>query len=245
MSNLLVSAISGGAKGESKTNPCSWYVLNLTLDCTLGVLILTGYLKVFGLLVRRYEIQGMESGDYGEPPQWKRWAKQASVFCMGMVFMKLTVVFLITVLPFLVNIGDMILKPVQLTHSPRFQIVFVMAIWPLTLNIFESWVIDQFIKTRRPHGHVPVADSATSFEMAGTAAPSGTVGETEHRFSIDMDGEFDFSDDDEDGTAAAGKFAGRSAKYTTVKSEDTLTMRDSFALDEEEHDLGLGKQHQD
>ncbi|KAI8324677.1 hypothetical protein GQ54DRAFT_251487, partial [Martensiomyces pterosporus] len=148
MSNLLVSALIGGGAGESQTNPCSWYVLNLTLDCTLGILIITGYLKVFGMLARRYSIKGLESGHYGDPPNWRWWLKQAGMFCTGMIFMKLTVVFLISVLPFLVRIGDGILKPVQLLHSPRFEIVFVMAIWPLTLNIFESWVIDQFIKRK-------------------------------------------------------------------------------------------------
>ncbi|KAJ2779212.1 hypothetical protein GGI15_003947 [Coemansia interrupta] len=187
MCNLLVSALIGGehAGEEDATNPCSWYVLNLTLDCTLGVLFMAGYLKLYKILADRLKITGLESGHYGDPPSWKRWLKQATLFCISMVSMKLTVILLITLLPILVLIGDGILKPVQLLDSPRFQIVFVMAVWPLILNIFESWVIDHFIKHRAPEGHVPLAEADeeedfvrpmgaarmhSSFEMSATTS---------------------------------------------------------------------------
>ncbi|KAJ2231136.1 hypothetical protein H4R99_003363 [Coemansia sp. RSA 1722] len=189
MSNLLVSALSGkaNAEGENATNPCSWYVLNLTIDCTLGVLIVAGYLKLYEMFANRLRITGLESGHYGNPPNWRRWIKQAALFCISMISMKLTVILLITIFPFLVAIGDGILKPVQMLESPRFQIIFVMAIWPLILNIFESWVIDHVIKkkhgasARTASGHVPLSSDdqeeqmadetrfSTSFEMAATS----------------------------------------------------------------------------
>ncbi|KAJ2747959.1 hypothetical protein GGI20_000046 [Coemansia sp. BCRC 34301] len=196
-----------------------WYVLNLTLDCTIGILFITGYLKLFGYLAQRLNVKGLESGHYGDPPSWKRWIKQASIFCASMVCMKLTVVLLITLLPLLVGLGDLILKPIQLTHSPRFEIVFVMAIWPLSLNIFESWVIDQFIKKRRKpgnasaNGHIPLATSdmdqgGSSFELANALYPpsspssldSRTLGghsAEDTRLSIEMS-EFEVIDDDGD-----------------------------------------------
>ncbi|KAI9502779.1 vacuolar membrane protein-domain-containing protein, partial [Coemansia spiralis] len=149
MVNLLVSALSGGSAepGETATNPCSWYVLNLTIDCTLGVLFVALYIRLFEKLAAYLKITDvLESGNYGNPPSWQRWLKQATLFCASMVSMKLTVVTLIRLIPSLVVIGDLVLKPVQLTNSPRFQIIFVMAVWPLMLNIFESWILDQFIK---------------------------------------------------------------------------------------------------
>ncbi|KAJ1885200.1 hypothetical protein LPJ66_010236 [Kickxella alabastrina] len=195
MSNLLVAALSGrGPEGENMTNPCSWYVLNLTLDCTLGVLIVTGFLTLYGNIAQRLQITGLESGYYGDPPNWRRWIKQASIFCASMVSMKLTVILLIALMPFLVAIGDGILKPVQMLHSPHFEIIFVMAIWPLTLNIFESWVLDQFIKRKLNHRdaasvhvhgamlagdedslHDAVARFSTSFEMSSSSVGSRNV----------------------------------------------------------------------
>ncbi|KAJ2493817.1 hypothetical protein IWW37_000203 [Coemansia sp. RSA 2050] len=204
MSNLLVSALSGS--GE--------YVLNLTLDCTIGILFITGYLKLFGYLAQRLNVKGLESGHYGDPPSWKRWIKQASIFCASMISMKLTVVLLITLFPVLVGLGDLILKPILMTHSPRFEIVFVMAIWPLSLNIFESWILDQFIKTKRgsgsfpTDGHIPLATTdADSFYLNNVLYPSSSSssggrtlgGHSAHdtRLSIEMS-EFDLVDDDED-----------------------------------------------
>ncbi|KAI7829205.1 vacuolar membrane protein-domain-containing protein [Kickxella alabastrina] len=195
MSNLLVAALSGrGPEGENMTNPCSWYVLNLTLDCTLGVLIVAGFLTLYGNIAQRLQITGLESGHYGDPPNWRRWIKQASIFCASMISMKLTVILLITLMPFLVAIGDGILKPVQMLHSPHFEIIFVMAIWPLTLNIFESWVLDQFIKRKlnhrdaasvHVHGAMVAGDEdslydaaarfSTSFEMSSSSVGSRNV----------------------------------------------------------------------
>ncbi|KAJ2398733.1 hypothetical protein GGI23_003071 [Coemansia sp. RSA 2559] len=182
MANLLVSALRGSHNGKTDeaTNPCSWYVLNLTMDCTVGILFVAMYLRMYERLAMYAGVKELESGDYGTPPSWRRWLKQASVFCASMVSMKLSVVTLIALFPALVVVGDLVLKPVQMTASPRLQIVFVMAFWPLALNIFESWVLDQFIKRKHkgpPHrsasGHVPLpttedesADAMhTSYEM--------------------------------------------------------------------------------
>ncbi|KAJ1831424.1 hypothetical protein LPJ63_004298 [Coemansia sp. RSA 2711] len=198
MCNLLVSALSGGEAGEDATNPCSWYVLNLTLDCTLGVLFVAGYLKLFETIAVRYKITGLESGHYGDPPRWQLFVRQALVFCASMLCMKFTVVIMAALFPFLVAIGDLILKPVQLTHSPHFQIIFVMAIWPLVLNIFESWVIDQFIKKKHrgpvmsATGHIPLSmdESAppytASIEMQNTLSDSRTLDNDDMQMSMDM-----------------------------------------------------------
>ncbi|KAJ2723873.1 hypothetical protein GGI07_002336 [Coemansia sp. Benny D115] len=173
MSNLLVSFLSGQSlENGSATNPCSWYVLNLTLDCTLGVLFVTGYLSLFSRLAKRFGVTGLDSGHYGIPPSWRIWMKQATLFCTSMICMKLTVILLIALLPFLVALGDGILKPVQLLNSPRLEIIFVMALWPLVLNIFESWVLDHLIKKKHSHGSGPIRDGqgferlpGASFEM--------------------------------------------------------------------------------
>ncbi|KAJ2496814.1 hypothetical protein GGH96_005565 [Coemansia sp. RSA 1972] len=163
------------------------YVLNLTLDCTIGVVFIAGYLKLFEALAVRYKVTGLESGHYGDPPSWRLWLRQASIFCLSMVCMKLTVIVAVTVFPFLVAVGNAILVPVQMTHSPRFEIVFVMAIWPLVLNIFESWVIDQFIKKKHAsmEGHVPLSTDEHAFEMQNASVSSGSRTLQDARISVD------------------------------------------------------------
>ncbi|KAJ2355423.1 hypothetical protein GGF43_002692 [Coemansia sp. RSA 2618] len=227
MCNLLVSALSGGGEvvGDNATNP---YVLNLTLDCTVGVLFVAGYLKMFEGIAARFKITGLESGHYGEPPSWRLWVRQASVFCASMLCMKFTVVILVAGLPFLVAIGDAILKPVQMTGSARFEIVFVMAVWPLLLNIFESWVIDQFIKKKHLRGavmsatgHIPLSTEesappySASFEMhnASLSSSGSRTLNADARASAAMS-EFEVgSSDEEDGARGFGKRRRGDAAY--------------------------------
>ncbi|KAJ2817570.1 hypothetical protein FBU31_006179, partial [Coemansia sp. 'formosensis'] len=234
------------------------YVLNLTLDCTIGILFITGYLRLFGYLAQRLNVKGLESGHYGDPPSWKRWIKQAGIFCASMIFMKLTVVLLITLFPLLVGLGDLILKPIQMAHSPRFEIIFVMAIWPLSLNIFESWIIDQFIKTKRrsgdipTDGHIPLATTdagqgASSFELTNALYPSSssssgsrTLGghsARDTRLSIEMS-EFDLADgsdnnDDVDIKHESG-LAHRLHQLPAVSPADAqaIRLKDSSPLDQ-------------
>ncbi|KAJ2862905.1 hypothetical protein GGH94_003952 [Coemansia aciculifera] len=226
-----------------------WYVLNLTLDCTIGILFIAGYLRLFGYLAQRLNVKGLESGHYGDPPSWKRWIKQASIFCASMICMKLTVVLMITLLPLLVGLGDLILKPVQMTHSPRFQIIFVMAIWPLSLNIFESWIIDQFIKTKRgmgdipTDGHIPLATTdvgqgASSFELSNALYPSsssssgsrtlGGLSARDTRLSIEMS-EFDIANDGDDNDDVDVKYESGLAHHLhqlpAVSPADALAIR--------------------
>ncbi|KAJ2494756.1 hypothetical protein GGI11_008716 [Coemansia sp. RSA 2049] len=149
------------------------------MDCTVGILFVALYLRLFERLAAwAGATKGLESGDYGTPPDWRRWAKQATIFCASMVGMKLSVVALIALFPALVVIGDVVLKPVQMADSARLQIVFVMAFWPLVLNIFESWVLDQFIKRklrreiRSASGHMPLA---TEDDADGTSGSAGAA----------------------------------------------------------------------
>ncbi|KAJ2617286.1 hypothetical protein H4S08_000387 [Coemansia sp. RSA 1365] len=250
MCNLLVSTLSGGSSStagedDQSSNPCSWYVLNLTLDCTLGVLFLAGYIRLFEYLAARFKIGGLESGNYGDPPSWRIWLKQAFLFCASMLCMKLTVVMLVALLPFLLAIGDLILKPVLMTHSPHFEIIFVMAIWPLVLNIFESWVIDQFIKKKHPvhptssvSGHVPLETEeyaggvyGASFEMHDASLSSGsrtlTAGSTRRhaQLSVDMS-EFNIGSDSDGEDSIDNRRIGMQKTH----GFDTDYHRDPFTL---------------
>ncbi|KAJ2776221.1 hypothetical protein H4R18_005786 [Coemansia javaensis] len=234
MCNLLVSALN---KSTESTNPCAWYVLNLTLDCTLGIGFIIGYLSLFGRLARRLGVRVRESGDYGVPPDWREWAKQGTLFLASMVSMKLTVVALVALFPSLVAIGRLVLAPVWRTGSARLEIVFVMAIWPLLLNIFESWVIDQFIKGKSRQlppvsasGHVPLdtedspgasrglaAAGPSSFEMHRASPSSGSrtlpaqdSSRWETRLSLD---DSDFDSDTDAGESDAGHGAPAPAKH--------------------------------
>ncbi|KAJ2795753.1 hypothetical protein H4R20_005770, partial [Coemansia guatemalensis] len=138
--------------------------------------------------------------------------------------------------------------PVLMTHSPHFEIIFVMAIWPLVLNIFESWVIDQFIKKKHPvhptssvSGHVPLETEehvdgtgmhGTSFEMHNASLSSGsrtlTAGSTRRhtQLSVDMS-EFNIGSDSDDDD---GSIDNHRINAQKAYGSDTGYHRDPFTL---------------
>ncbi|KAG0000761.1 hypothetical protein BGZ80_009874 [Entomortierella chlamydospora] len=90
-------------------------------------------------------IDGLKTGDYGNPPQFERWWKQTLVFSLGLVVMKIVVVVVLT-WPFLFTFGEWFLG--WTLQNEKLQIVFVMLILPLSMNICQYWVIDYILKQK-------------------------------------------------------------------------------------------------
>ncbi|KAJ1343074.1 hypothetical protein BSLG_002100 [Batrachochytrium salamandrivorans] len=165
--NVLVSSVAGidaeGNEGRS-SNPCVWYFLNLGLDTTVGVGILYLFLRGLHYLADVLNIPDTQSGVYGTPPRVFPWFKQLCIFITAWFFVKLLVVLALSVFPFFGTFGEWVLSPLAAIGDPRFQIVFVMLIFPLIMNIVQAWLIDMVIKgdssQLRP-GHTSSSSSST------------------------------------------------------------------------------------
>src|SRR5690606_12177625 len=72
------------------------YFLNIFLDTTFGVGVLYLFLKAADKYITHRRIEGLKTGEYGNPPQIRRWWKQTLVFSLGLVFMKIIVVIVLT-----------------------------------------------------------------------------------------------------------------------------------------------------
>ncbi|KAG8903114.1 hypothetical protein FRB99_003748 [Tulasnella sp. 403] len=133
------------SRPSSGNNPCAAYFMNVTIDVTLGVGII--WLVLHGLtnfLTNRLQLEGFESGYYGSPPSLVFWARQASVYIVAVVSMKLAVLALLTGLPALLDIGDWILS--WTGGNINLQLVFVMGIYPIIMNVVQFWIIDSIVK---------------------------------------------------------------------------------------------------
>ncbi|OAD04594.1 hypothetical protein MUCCIDRAFT_122899, partial [Mucor lusitanicus CBS 277.49] len=145
----VVAAVFFGVKPEEgqKSNPCVWYFLNIFVDTTLGIGILWCILTGFKYLTLRLQLTGFQSGVYGEPPlveQLKKWSKQLIVYIVSLILMKVIVVGLFHLCPWIEDFGDWVLQ--WTVGNYKLQVVFVMLIFPLVMNIMQFWVIDTFIK---------------------------------------------------------------------------------------------------
>lgn len=201
--NLLMSELGAGSLENKvaevgskvqdeegrKPNPCSFYLLNLAIDTTIGIPVLFLFLKVLHKAFLRTPLakpaESIHSGNYGSPPRWPWFFKQLLIYTTGLVCMKLFVWLLFALLPWLPWVGDWALRWTE--GSEALQIAFVMFIFPLLMNILQYYIIDSFIKdNKREQGYR---------EVNGNEADAD-VDEERERFVVDdEDGLTDDEDD--------------------------------------------------
>ena len=142
-----VTAFAKGS-GREHPNPCSFYLLNLAIDTTIGIPILVFFLRIFQALAMYTPLanppESMKSGVYGNPPKVKWWLKQALIYFLGLMAMKVVVFIMFQVFPWLGWVGDWALSWTE--GKEWVQITFVMLIFPLIMNAAQYWIIDSFIK---------------------------------------------------------------------------------------------------
>ncbi|OCF38575.1 hypothetical protein I317_07642 [Kwoniella heveanensis CBS 569] len=141
--NVLISDLVASA---AHNNPCSLYFLNVLIDTTIGVGIIYFSLKAFTWYFSRYlELEGFISGQYGHPPRPDYWWKQLAPYLLSIITMKLLVILPLTlpgISKFLIDASHSMLDYL----SPQAQIIFVMAIFPVIMNVFQFCLVDQLIK---------------------------------------------------------------------------------------------------
>lgn len=93
-------------------------------------------------------IESIESGHYGHPPQAWWWLKQSLIYFCGLMGMKVCVLILFMLLPWISRIGDWALSWTE--GNEKLQIVFVMMLFPLIMNAMQYYIIDSFIKEKKP-----------------------------------------------------------------------------------------------
>ena len=73
---------------------------------------------------------------------------------MGLMGMKLCVLFIFSVLPWISRIGDWALRWTE--GDERIQVFFVMLFFPVVMNAIQYYIIDSFIKEQKPRDHQPL-----------------------------------------------------------------------------------------
>ncbi|KAL1407131.1 hypothetical protein Q8F55_006545 [Vanrija albida] len=145
--NILISSVVAHANvGDDVKNPCSLYFLNILIDTTIGVGIFYVALKGYTwLFANHYGLEGYKSGYYGNPPQWQLWGRQLQPYLLAVVTMKLIVLLPLTlpkISSILIRFGQSLLSWLSVDS----QVIFVLAIFPVIMNVFQFCVMDQLIK---------------------------------------------------------------------------------------------------
>lgn len=156
--NVILSHIAGF---ESPINdPCVWYFLNVLLDTTVGLLTLFILLRIWLLFVTCAKWTRCETGNYGEPPSVLSWILQLISFLIIIVINKFILILMLKI-PFLADFASFLMNPIA-QISRHFELIFVMIIFPTTMNIFQFWITDHFLKVDHKFVSIEVSDEESS-----------------------------------------------------------------------------------
>lgn len=163
----VAHAVARAARVKAETyqpNPCSFYLLNLAIDTTLGIPILIFMLRLVtagaSLTALANPPECLRSGHYGTPPRATWWLKQSLIYFICLLLMKTCVFFIIEMLPWIVQVGDWALRWTE--GNEAIQVAFVMLIFPLIMNALQYYIIDSFIKNK-----TVVVDSPDESDLVG------------------------------------------------------------------------------
>ena len=94
--------------------------------------------------------ESVQSGCYGSPPKAWWWLKQSVIYFCGLLGMKVCVLIIFMMFPFISRVGDWALGWTE--GNERLQIIFVMMLFPLIMNALQYYIIDSFIKGKETTG---------------------------------------------------------------------------------------------
>lgn len=202
---VAAPAVRAPSDSSNVPNPCSLYLLNLGIDTTLGIPILILLLKVLTRIVAFTPLgkprESIQSGHYGHPPNVWWWLKQSVIYFCGLFGMKICVLVIFLLAPWISKVGDWALGWTE--GNEKLQIAFVMMIFPLIMNGLQYYIIDSFIKDRQTIEHEHEHERLPSEDPDPHACPR-RLG-THHE-----DGDADDSDSDLDGHTRAPRRSSKS-----------------------------------
>ncbi|SPO00877.1 related to vacuolar membrane protein [Cephalotrichum gorgonifer] len=172
--------------GAYRPNPCSFYLLNLAIDTTLGIPILIFLLRIATSLASRTSFgeppESILSGNYGSPPNWRWWLKQSLLYFCGLFGMKLVVLIMFYAFPWLSHVGDWALGWTE--GNEKLQIVFVMMLFPLIMNAMQYYIIDSFIKKQPTAEHQRIPSDEPDEGGHGNGATGGDGRTSRERYDV-------------------------------------------------------------
>ncbi|KAF4438897.1 vacuolar membrane [Fusarium acutatum] len=186
-----------------------------SVQTTLGIPILIILLKILTGLVRFTPVgqppESVQSGNYGTPPNVWWWLKQSVIYFCGLFGMKICVLIIFIMMPWISKAGDWALGWTE--GNEKLQIAFVMMIFPLIMNALQYYIIDSFIKLKETNHE---SHGNESDDESRRRRYDDSEDETSRARLVDSEHETDSESDDDD-----DKPLTRSTHSTQPKGRDS------------------------
>jgi hypothetical protein len=148
VANMVVAAlVSGYSRGNYELqDQCAWYGINFLIDTSVGLyfsIIMLDFLTKHAHEKNWTSLQNR--GVYEGADGMKHWTMQLIAWMVILTITKFILVFIIWALyPILARLGDLLFRPLQ--ANVKFELIFVMILFPGVLNFFYFWIADQYLK---------------------------------------------------------------------------------------------------
>ncbi len=153
LANMIVAAIVAeyNRGNYELKDQCAWYGINFLIDTTVGLFF---SILMLDLLTQQAHRRNWESlkrcGVYEGNDGMRDWAYQLIAWMIILTITKFILVFIIWAFyPILARVGDFLFRPLQ--GNTRFELLFVMIIFPGILNFFYFWIADTYLKAAPEH----------------------------------------------------------------------------------------------
>ena len=137
--------------------------MSYIIDTTLGLILAVIFLRMLDHVANERDwVHLMHSGVYTGPDGWKSYVAQVLAWMMIQTIVKIIIYFFMWGFSdLLAEFGAFLFKPLQ--SNIRFELVFVMILFPGVLNCIYFWIADSFLKAKKdaPGGaHEPGYDES-------------------------------------------------------------------------------------
>lgn len=145
------------------------------LQTTVGIPILIILLRLLTALFSITPLgnppESIVSGHYGSPPKATWWFKQSLIYFIGLMGMKICVLIIFLLAPWISRVGDWALRWTE--GDEVLQVIFVMLVFPVIMNATQYYIIDSFIQNQNVghHEQIPSEDPDEAFGAARDAIP--------------------------------------------------------------------------
>ena len=151
--NMVIAAlISKNIRGDSVLDDqCAWYAMSYLIDTTLGLVLAILFLQLLDQVAKQQDWVSLKhSGVYTGPSAITHWAHQVMAWMLILTVVKMIIyVFMVVFSNALAWVGAILFEPIQ--GNIRFELVFVMILFPGVLNLIYFWIADSYLKADPEH----------------------------------------------------------------------------------------------
>ena len=178
---IIASVIANMNTTTTLDDQCAWYAISYLIDTTLGLVLAIAGLNLLDYTANRWDWTSLKnSGVYTGTTGFTHWLHQVAAWMFILTICKM-IIFGVMVLSsnMLAWIGALLFKPLQ--GNIKFELVFVMILFPGLLNMIYFWIADSYLKADPQHSgaHEELEDKKeallTDEEVKSYAAPDAVV----------------------------------------------------------------------